>query len=166
MGDPVLAQTAVPIISDNVDNLPLLIHDMIDTMKAANGVGLAAPQIGLSLRIIVFEIPSDRLSEQEAKMTDGPQVLINPMIKTFNEEKELDWEGCLSIPGLRGEVPRHSSIEYTGLDGEGTKIEKMATGFHARVIQHEIDHLDGILYPERMTDMRRFGFVEELESNG
>ena len=165
MGNPILATMAQPIQPDDVASLPDVIQDMIDTMRAANGVGLAAPQIGLSMRLIVFEIPKNRQTDDDTNTPKSPQVLINPRITHFDDEMELGWEGCLSIPGLKGEVPRHSSITYDAIDAEGYRLTRHACGFHARVIQHEIDHLDGILYPERMLNLRQFGFVDELEEH-
>ena len=165
MGNPVLAARAAPVESDSIALLVELLPDMVETMRAAGGVGLAAPQIGESLRVIIFEVPEARSSGGQG---DGPldlQVLINPEIEPLGSEVELGWEGCLSIPGLRGEVPRHARIRYTGLDGEGNRITRDASGFHARVLQHEVDHLDGILYPERMTDMRRLGYVDEMATS-
>jgi peptide deformylase len=162
MGNPVLAVRAAPVDADSSPGLVELLPDMVETMRAAGGVGLAAPQVGVSLRVIIFEVPGARASGAE---DDGPlelQALINPEIEPLGPELELGWEGCLSIPGLRGEVPRLARIRYTGLDGEGNRISRDASGFHARVIQHEVDHLDGILYPERMTDMRRLGYVDEM----
>ena len=165
MGNPILAKMAQPIQSDDVATIPDVIQDMIDTMRAANGVGLAAPQIGLSMRLIVFEIPRNRQSADDTNTPTAPQVLINPKITHFGDEVKLGWEGCLSIPGLKGEVPRHSSITYDAIDSEGNWLTRNAYGFHARVVQHEIDHLDGILYPERMLNLRQFGFVDELEEH-
>ena len=165
MGNPILARKSEPIKLDDIGTLPNVVQDMIDTMRAANGVGLAAPQIGLNIRLIVFEIPASRQTASDRETPIGPQVLINPRIIQFSEEVEFEWEGCLSIPGLRGEVPRHSSIEYDAIDVEGNNLRRNAFGFHARVVQHELDHLDGILYPERMSNLRQFGFVDELEEN-
>ena len=165
MGNPILATISHPIKSDDVGTLPDIIQDMIDTMRAAKGVGLAAPQIGLNIRVLVFEIPASRQTDSDRETPIGPQVLINPRIIQFSEEVEFEWEGCLSIPGIRGEVPRHSSIEYDAIDAEGNNLRRNAFGFHARVVQHELDHLDGILYPERMPNLRQFGFVDELEEN-
>lgn len=162
MGNPVLAARAAPGDSENMERVIDLLPDMAETMRAAGGVGLAAPQVGESLRVIIFEVPESRASGAE---DDGPlelQALINPEIEPIGEAMELGWEGCLSIPGLRGEVPRHARIRYTGLDGEGNRVAREASGFHARVVQHEVDHLDGVLYLERMTDMRRIGYVEEM----
>ena len=165
MGNPILARKSEPIRLDDIGTLPNVVQDMIDTMRAANGVGLAAPQIGLNIRLIVFEIPASRQTASDRETPIGPQVLINPRIVQFSEEVELEWEGCLSIPGLKGEVPRYSSIEYGAIDSEGNILKRDAFGFHARVVQHELDHLDGILYPERMSNLRQFGFVDQLEEN-
>ena len=165
MGHPLLARSAEPVKSENIAELAPLINDMLDTMRAAEGVGLAAPQIGVSMRIIVFEDRNNRVIGSDIAASIHPHVLINPEIKIISEEQELDWEGCLSIPGLRGEVPRYTFIKYRGLDAEGNIVDRDANGFHARVVQHEVDHLDGILYPERMIDMRQFGFTKELNDS-
>lgn len=162
MGDPVLRRRAEEIADPAAEEISALAEDMADSMAAAGGVGLAAPQIGISKRIIVFKVPAERAT---AETNDGPldlQVLVNPVIEPLSGELELGWEGCLSIPGLKGEVPRYRKILYRGYDLNGEKVLRQAEGFHARVIQHEVDHLDGILYPERMTDIRRFGYGEEL----
>lgn len=162
MGAPVLRSRAEKIPDPASEEIVALAKDMADSMAAAGGVGLAAPQIGIPKRIIVFKVPGERAT---AAANDGPlelQVLINPEIEPLSGEMELGWEGCLSIPGLKGEVPRYRKIAYRGFDLQGEKVLRQAEGFHARVVQHEVDHLDGILYPERMTDMRRFGYGEEL----
>jgi len=162
MGAPVLSRRAEEIPDPASEEIAALAKDMADSMAAAGGVGLAAPQIGVPKRIIVFKVPGERATAAE---NDGPlelQVLINPVIEPLSGEMELGWEGCLSIPGLKGEVPRYRKIAYRGFDLQGEKVLRQAEGFHARVVQHEVDHLDGILYPERMTDMRRFGYGEEL----
>lgn len=162
MGAPVLRCRADEIPDPASKQIAALAADMANAMVAAGGVGLAAPQIGVLKRIIVFKVPEDRTM---AARNDGPlglQVLINPQIEPLSGEMELGWEGCLSIPGLKGEVPRYRKIAYRGLDLQGETVLRQAEGFHARVVQHEVDHLDGILYPERMTDMRRFGYGEEL----
>ncbi len=164
MGNPILGRIASPVGPEHASCLAPLLSDMVEAMRAADGVGLAAPQIGVSLRVIIFEVPPSRASDDPNALEQSLQALINPEIEILDDRLVLDWEGCISIPGLRGEVPRYARIRYRGLDGEGNRIEREATGFHARVIQHEVDHLDGILYPERMTDMRRFGFVEEYLS--
>lgn len=162
MGASVLSRRAEEIQDPASEEIAALAEDMADSMAAAGGVGLAAPQIGIPKRIIVFKVPGERAT---AAANDGPlelQVLINPEIEPLSGEMELGWEGCLSIPGLKGEVPRYRKIAYRGYDLQGEKVLRQAEGFHARVVQHEVDHLDGILYPERMTDMRRFGYGEEL----
>ena len=147
---------------EDVHSLTSIIPDMITTMREAKGVGLAAPQIGISLRVIIFEIPSSRVTSVKGDQPCGIQVLINPKIDPLTSGKELGWEGCLSIPELRGEVPRYTQINYTGLDAEGRPVKSYATGFHARVVQHEVDHLNGILYPERMVDLARLGYIDEF----
>ena len=162
MGNPILATIAQPIQPDDAASLPDVIQDMIDTMRAANGVGLAAPQIGLSMRLIVFEIPKNRQTDDDTNTPKSPQVLINPRITHFDDEMELGWEGCLSIPGLKGEVPRHSSITYDAIDAEGYRLTRHACGFHARVIQHEIDHLDGILFIDHLSKLKRKLAIEKL----
>lgn len=159
MGDPRLLETAQDVARFDAD-LQALITDMLDTMRALDGVGLAAPQIGVPLRVVIFGVErSPRYPTAEAVPFT---VLVNPLITPLSPEREDDWEGCLSVPGLRGMVPRYRHIEYRGFDQLGAVIERRASGFHARVVQHECDHLDGILYPMRVHDMRRFGFTEEL----
>jgi len=137
-----------------------LIQDMFDTMESASGVGLAAPQIGVGLQVVIFGF------EKSERYPDAPPVpqtiLINPVITPLTEEQELGWEGCLSVPGLRGEVPRFKRIRYQGIDETGQEIDRTVDGFHARVVQHESDHLIGMLYPMRMCDMSRFGFTDVL----
>jgi peptide deformylase len=162
MGNYILAAKAKIVEPCDVDELTILIPDMIETMRAEVGVGLAAPQIGVGLRVIVFEVPEDRATNMEGDQPFNIRVLINPKIDLLTDEKKLAWEGCLSIPDLRGEVPRYTKISYSGFDSEGAPISAYASGFHARVVQHEVDHLDGILYPERMVDMRRFGYANEF----
>ena len=162
MGNPILRMNAEVVRPEDVHSLTSIIPDMITTMREAKGVGLAAPQIGISLRVIIFEIPSSRATSVKGDQPCGIQVLINPKIDPLTSEKELGWEGCLSIPELRGEVPRYTQINYTGLDAEGRPVKSYATGFHARVVQHEVDHLNGILYPERMIDLARLGYIDEF----
>ena len=162
MGAPVLRRRADEILDPASKQIAALAADMTDAMVAACGVGLAAPQIGVSKRIIVFKVPEERTTATRNDGPQGLQVLINPEIEPLSGEMELGWEGCLSIPGLKGEVPRYRKIAYRGLDLQGETVLRQAEGFHARVVQHEVDHLDGILYPERMTDMSRFGYGEEL----
>ena len=162
MGNPLLGLKAKTVEPAHATDLALIIPDMVETMNAAGGVGLAAPQIGVSLRVIIFKVPEDRATNLKGDYPSKTQALINPTINPLTSEKELGWEGCLSIPELRGEVPRYKKIRYTGLDSEGRDIVCFASGFHARVVQHEVDHLDGILYPERMVNLRRFGYAQEL----
>lgn len=160
MGDPLLFDEAKPVTDFTTTELDLLIEDMFDTMRAESGAGLAAPQIGVSQRVVIFGVEANpRYPDvEEVPMT----VLINPIIEPVGEEIEQGWEGCLSVPGLRGLVPRYTSIRYRGLDQKGEPIERLASGFHARVVQHECDHLDGVLYPMRIQDMRNFGFEAVL----
>jgi len=160
MGDPCLLQMAAPVTAFATSELRALVADMFDTMQAAGGVGLAAPQIGVSLQLVIFGFAaSERYPEAEAV----PQtVLINPVITPLGSEEESAWEGCLSVPGLRGEVPRFRRIRYQGFDPDGARIDRSVEGFHARVVQHECDHLIGRLYPSRMRDFARFGFTDVL----
>ena len=158
MGHPVLAQTAAPVASPGAPEIRRLVSDMVETMIDANGAGLAAPQVHVPLRVVVFQAPDTRsdpgLSEAERFDHTAPlTVLINPEIEVVGDEIEGGWEGCLSVPGLRGFVERPFHIHYRGFDLEGRKIERSAKGFHARVVQHECDHLDGVLYPSRMRDL-------------
>jgi peptide deformylase len=160
VGHPLLLQRAVPIEAFDTPQLHALITDMRDTMAALNGAGLAAPQIGVSQRLVIFGLEHNpRYPEVEAI---AETILINPVIDVLDEQTEDGWEGCLSIPGMRGKVPRYRAIRYHGFDAHGNFIEREVDGFHARVVQHECDHLDGILYPQRIVDMRDFGFEEEL----
>ena len=164
MGAPGLQQRSQEVEIFNTPELHGLVQDMWDTMQAENGAGLAAPQIGINLRLVIFGF------EQNSRYVDAPAipetVLINPVIKTLSTATDLQWEGCLSVPGMRGRVRRFTHIHYQGYDVRGQLIEREAQGFHARVVQHECDHLDGILYPQRMDDMASFGFREELEQSG
>jgi len=160
MGHPVLRERAKQVEKLGSPELLELVADMKDTMAAKNGAGLAAPQIGVGQRVVIFGVTSNPRypDAEEVPFT----VLVNPRIELLTREVEEDWEGCLSVPGMRGVVPRYVKLRYTGFDEHGNPIERVAEGFHARVVQHECDHLDGILYPQRMTDMTRFGFNEEL----
>lgn len=163
MGHPVLARRAEPVPDPTAPEIRALLQDMVETMLDAPGVGLAAPQVYVPLRIVVFRISQDRdQGEGAARVPDGLNVLINPFIVPLDGEMAEDWEGCLSVPGMTGKVPRYARIRYSALDHNGTRIERMAEGYHARVVQHECDHLDGILYPMRMRDLSTFGFVEEV----
>ncbi|HLQ27115.1 MAG TPA: peptide deformylase [Acidiferrobacterales bacterium] len=160
MGDPLLFQIAQPVREFDTPQLDALIADMFDTMAALNGAGLAAPQIGVSQRVVIFGVEANpRYPEAEPVPTT---VLINPIIGFLSEETEEGWEGCLSVPGMRGVVRRYTRLRYSGFDQRGRPIEREASGFHARVVQHECDHLDGILYPMRIKDMRLFGYEEVL----
>jgi peptide deformylase len=159
MGHPVLLQPAAPLVAEDIAGdagLQRFIDDMIETLADAGGVGLAAPQVYAGHRIILAMAPSER--DDSAPLT----ILINPELELFADEQQLGWEGCLSIPGLRGAVPRAPVLRYQGLGRDGLPVEGEAQGFFARVLQHEVDHLDGVLYPMRMKDFRYFGFDEEL----
>ena len=160
MGDPQLLEVARPVTDFATPALHELIADMFDTMAAAGGVGLAAPQIGVGLQVVIFGFDS---SERYPDAEPVPQtILVNPQITPLTGDEELGWEGCLSVPGLRGEVPRLARIRYQGCDPQGRAIDRTVDGFHARVVQHECDHLLGKLYPMRMRDLSRFGFTEVL----
>lgn len=160
MGHPVLREKAKPVDKTGTPELRALVADMKETMAAKEGAGLAAPQIGVSQRIVIFGV------DHNPRYPDAEPVpftvLVNPRITMLTRDVESDWEGCLSVPGMRGVVPRYMKLRYTGTDEEGNPIDRVAEGFHARVVQHECDHLDGILYPQRMTDMSTFGFTKEL----
>lgn len=160
MGDPRLLERSLEVEAFGTTDLHALIEDMRDTMAHLNGAGLAAPQIAVPRRVVVFGVRRNPRYPDAGEVPDT--VLVNPVIEFLDEEMEEGWEGCLSVPGLRGVVPRHLRIRYRGFDPEGAAIERVAEGFHARVVQHECDHLDGILYPMRMPDLSRFGFVEVL----
>ncbi len=160
MGDARLLERSKEVSEFDTPQLHALVADMFETMEQADGVGLAAPQIGEFVRIVVFGF------ESSERYPDAPQVpvtvLINPVLEFLTEETEEGWEGCLSVPGLRGMVPRYTRLRYTGKDQYGQTIDRVAEGFHARVVQHECDHLDGMLYPRRIRDLRQFGFSEEI----
>lgn len=168
MGHPVLSRPADPVADPTTPEIARLVQDMVETMIDANGAGLAAPQVHVPLRLVIFQAPSarnaaaDTLSDEERYDHTAPlTVLINPQIEILSDARETGWEGCLSVPGLRGLVERPSHIRYRGLDLAGRPIERIARGFHARVVQHECDHLDGILYPQRMQDLKQFIFESE-----
>jgi peptide deformylase len=158
MGHPVLLETAAPVADPTAPDIQRLLVDMVETLQDAGGVGLAAPQVYQSLRLFIWHLPATRAENGVAVPLS---VVINPEITPLSETRELDWEGCLSIPGLRAAVPRYKDIRLTGLDEQGTPFTADLSGFAARIVQHEIDHLDGILYPMRMSDFRYFGFNEE-----
>lgn len=160
MGDPRLLRIAEPVAGFDTPELHALIADMFETMHSLNGAGLAAPQIGVNLRLVIFGFSSSpRYPDADAV---PETVLINPVITFIGDEQEDGWEGCLSVPGLRGVVPRYRSLRYTGFDQYGKTIDRTASGFHARVVQHECDHLDGVLYPMRVRDFRQFGYTDVL----
>jgi peptide deformylase len=160
MGHPLLREVAAPVADFSNDELAALVADMHDTMRALYGAGIAAPQIGVSRRVVIFEVAENPRYPQ---VTAIPYtVLINPIVSTLDAEEEEGWEGCLSVPGMRGLVPRARRVRYQGFDLHGSPIDRTVEGFHARVVQHEVDHLDGILYPQRVRDLRNFGFEEAL----
>ena len=160
MGDPLLYRRAEEVREFNTPDLDTLIRDMFDTMAALNGAGLAAPQIGVSRRVVIFEVQSNpRYPEAEAVPRT---ILINPVLEPIGGEMDDGWEGCLSVPGLRGLVSRYKKLRYTGFDEDGQPIDRTVSDFHARVVQHECDHLDGILYPMRLKDIRLLGFEEAV----
>jgi len=160
MGDPRLLERAKPVARYGTGELKALLEDMRETMIDAHGAGLAAPQIGVGLRVVIFGF------EHNERYPDAESVpyteLVNPLLTPLTTEMEEDWEGCLSVPGLRGQVPRFTRLRYTGFDPDGRPIQREVSGFHARVVQHECDHLDGILYPMRMRDLRQFGYTDVL----
>lgn len=168
MGDPRLLRVAKPVEAFDIPELHTLIRDMEDTMAHLNGAGLAAPQIGVDLRVVIFgSFSSTRANPRYPDAEEVPYtVLINPLLEPLASDEEDGWEGCLSVPGMRGVVPRFTRLRYSGFDPYGKKIEREVGGFHARVVQHECDHLDGILYPMRIRDFRLFGFTEELFPDG
>jgi len=160
MGDPRLLRVARPVERFGTDELHGLVQDLLDTMAARNGAGIAAPQVGVDLRVVVFGVDSNpRYPDAEPVPRT---ILVNPVIEPLSDDEEEGWEGCLSVPGMRGLVPRLTRIRYRGFDPAGMPIDREALGFHARVVQHECDHLDGVLYPRRIRDLTRFGFIEEL----
>lgn len=163
MGHPVLRAVAEPVEDPTAPWVRRLVEDMIETMEDAGGTGLAAPQVHMPWRIVVFRVDGERLTEQLGDTEQELTVLINPVVEPIGSDGAFGWEGCLSVPGLRGVVPRHVHIRYRAQGLDGAAIEREAAGFHARVVQHECDHLDGILYPQRMTDHRLLVFTEELQ---
>jgi peptide deformylase len=166
MGHPVLLQKCAPVADPGAPEIRRLVADMIETMNDAPGVGLAAPQVYQPLRLFVFRVPGGRETADPDDIPADTTVMINPTVELIGEDRTLGWEGCLSIPGLRAAVPRATRIRYRGMDCDGGVTEREVTGFHARVVQHEYDHLDGILYTMRMTDFRYFGFTDELDRVG
>lgn len=164
MGDPRLLRRARPVTAFGTPALEALLADMRDTMAALSGAGLAAPQIGVDLRVVIFGGGANPRYPDAAAVPDT--VLLNPQLTPLGPDEEGGWEGCLSVPGLRGWVPRWTRLRYTGFDATGQPIDRIATGFHARVVQHECDHLDGVLYPMRVRDFSRFGFTDVLFPDG
>ncbi|MBV9860360.1 MAG: peptide deformylase [Alphaproteobacteria bacterium] len=163
MGNPVLRARARPVEDPTAPWVRRLVEDMIETMEDAGGTGIAAPQVHMPHRIVVFRVGGDRLTGLPGDVEQELTVLVNPVVEPVGPKRALGWEGCLSVPGLRGVVPRYLQVHYRGLDLEGDTIDREVEGFHARVVQHECDHLDGILYPQRMTDHRLLVFLEELQ---
>jgi peptide deformylase len=163
MGNPILRRPAKTIDDPRAPWVRRLVEDMVETMEDAGGTGLAAPQVHMPWRLVVFQVGPERLTGLPGDSEQDLSVLINPVVEPVGDERAFGWEGCLSVPGLRGVVPRYLRIRYRGRGLDGGVIEREAAGFHARVVQHECDHLDGILYPQRMTDPRLLVFVEELQ---
>jgi peptide deformylase len=163
MGDPLLLRVSEPVTVFNSPELDALIGDMFDTMASASGAGLAAPQIGVLKRVVIFGLEKNpRYPDAEEVPTT---VLVNPVVQPVGRKMDDDWEGCLSVPGMRGLVPRYSHVRYSGYTAGGERIEREVEGFHARVVQHECDHLDGILYPRRIRDLRNFGFEDAFDAD-
>jgi peptide deformylase len=164
MGEARLLQTAQPVAQFGTPELAALLADLRDTMAHYNGAGLAAPQIGVGLRVVIFGVHANPRYPHVEEVPDT--VLINPVLEPLASDKEEDWEGCLSVPGMRGMVPRFRHLRYAGFDEQGRRFERVVDGFHARVVQHECDHLDGVLYPMRIRDFRKFCFNEALFPGG
>jgi len=165
MGHPVLHQIAETVEDPRDSGIARLINDMIDTLQDAAGIGLAAPQVHASKRIVIFFVPESRSGEDEQDSETELTIMINPVVEPLGEETNLDWEACLSVPDLMGSVERYSHIKYSWTTPEGNREERLASGFHARAVQHECDHLDGIIYPMRMNDLSLLGYAEETNRN-
>jgi len=163
MGHPSLRMRSEKVDDPTSIGVKRLVSNMISTLKHGKGAGLAAPQVGVLKRVVIFHVPKERIKEEDSSSIVNLTVLINPKIKILTKKKEMGWEGCLSVPGLRGIVSRFYSVRYSGHTTEGKKIVRQAQGFHARVVQHECDHLDGILYPMRMKDMSSLSFTDQLD---
>ena len=163
MGHPVLRQVAPPVADPTAPRIRQLVADMIETLEDIAGAGLAAPQVHVSERVVIFKVPAERTTGRPLDTPSELVAIVNPVIEPLGPERELGWEGCLSVPGLRGAVPRYARIRYRGHTPEGGTIDRSVEGFHARVVQHECDHLDGVLYLQRMTDHRLIAFVEEWQ---
>ncbi len=165
MGHSVLGRRADEVADPTAPEIGRLVADMVETLADIAGAGLAAPQVHVPLRVVIFRIPAHRADGDTLPRPEGLTALVNPVIEPVDDEVETGWEGCLSVPGMMGEVPRFRRIRYRGVTPEGEIVEREADGFHARVVQHECDHLDGILYPQRMIDLTRFGFADEMQKN-
>lgn len=161
MGHPVLRGIAQPVANPTAPEIRRLVADMVETLEDIGGAGLAAPQVHVPRRVVIFRVPPERVTGDPDDLPQELVALVNPVITPVGEVKELGWEGCLSVPGLRGAVPRWSRIRYRGATPEGDTFDRTVAGFHARVVQHECDHLDGVLYPQRMSDLRLLVFNEE-----
>ena len=176
MGHPVLKQRAAEVPDPTAPEIHRLVADMVETMRDANGTGLAAPQVHVPLRLVVFYVNAGRAAREDGAQAESPAedsdggvpltVLINPEIEFLTQEQSIGWEGCLSVPGLAGQVPRYTALRYSALDLDGQRFERTARGFHARVVQHECDHLHGVLYPQRMTDLASLTFTSEIGTAG
>jgi len=160
MGHPLLRRVAEPVAQLGSAELRELVTDMDDTMRALSGAGIAAPQIGVGLRVVIFELKENPRYPHIAPVPYT--VLVNPVVQVLADEQDEGWEGCLSVPGMRGLVPRYRRVCYRGFTADGAALERTVEGFHARVVQHEVDHLDGILFPQRIRDLRSFGFEDAL----
>jgi peptide deformylase len=163
MGHPVLRTPAAPVADPGAPEIRRLVADMIETLDDIGGAGLAAPQVHVGKRVVIFRVAAERVSGREGDAPAPLTILVNPVIEPVGEGREIGWEGCLSVPGLRGAVPRWSRIRYRATTPDGEAIDRVVEGFHARVVQHECDHLDGVLYLQRMTDHRLLSFVEEWQ---
>jgi peptide deformylase len=159
MGHPVLCRPAVPVDDPTAPAIGKLVSDMIETLRDGGGIGLAAPQVHVPLRVVIYEVPAERSGGEAVPQT----VLVNPVVEPIGDVKETDWEGCLSVPGMMGAVPRFQHVRLRAFGLDGRPFERVARGYHARVVQHECDHLDGILYPMRIENMALFGYLEELQ---
>ena len=165
MGHPVLNQVAERVRNPGSPEIAAIVKDMLETLEDAGGLGLAAPQVHILKRIVVFFVPESRVSEDGDDEAEELTIMINPEIEPLTKEMELDWEACLSLPDLMGSVPRYVKIRYSWTDLNGSRLERVAGGFHARAVQHECDHLDGVLYPARMNDFRLFGYADDVNRN-
>ena len=161
MGHPVLRRVAEPVPDPRASEIKRLVADMIETLDDVHGAGLAAPQVHVSRRLVIFRVPAERTTEDPEDRAQELLALVTPVITPLGDAREIGWEACLSVPGLHGAVPRWARIHYQGVTPEGERVDRIVSGFHARVVQHECDHLDGILYPQRMTDLRLLVFNEE-----